>query len=328
MPPYDDSYGFCLNHVKKYDHENYLAGLCIKDPHLRRISFALRAFNVELSLVRDLTTNSDRAKIRFHFWSKLIDEIVRRNADSGAAFSLEKDVAYYRQTPVAKEMLDLFAFVQVTSEIESLLRDLIGARISSKVLGYKQFDTMDELELYCVKSNSSIYQLAWRLDSQFKGWQPRGSDQDLVSVIETISKDLGKAQGLSNVIRGIPYNSTKNCCYIPRELIETYGLSSVDFTARKLDGRSVRPVVEHLASRCRTVLDGVYSNLSRLLSSSNRYHYRHLEYLFLSRVPIESSLKRLKRCGYNICEPSMGRRNTWLALNLKLASIYYKAPIL
>lgn len=322
-----ETYNFCLKHVEKYDRENYLAGLYINDNLLRRINIALRAFNVELSLIRDLSNNSDRAKIRFHFWSKLIDEIVLRNNQSDSTDEA-KDLAYYRQTPVAKELLDLFSLVDVTKEVESLLRDLIGARVSSKVLGYQPFDSMDELELYCLKSNSAIYQLSWRLDALIRHTSENSCDNHDTSIFEQLSLDLGKAQGLSNIIRGIPYNSTKNCCYIPKDVLEQFDLSNRDFVGKNLDGAKIKPAVIFIADRCRVLLSQVYLNLSRLSSVSYYYQYRHLRNLFLPRVSIESNLKKLNRCDYNICEPSLRQRNELLALNLKLASIYYKAPVI
>lgn len=323
-----DTYKFCIGHVEKYDRENYLAGLYIKDNLLKRVNFALRAFNVELSLIRDLANNSDRAKVRFHFWSKLIDEIVRRNEEPVKTIDHDKDLAYYRQTPVAKELLDLFNLVDLTKEMEDSLRGLIGARVSSKVLGYKQFETMDELELYCIRSNSAIYSLAWRVDMQFKQQGYEDCDNEVTPILESISINLGKAHGLSNIMRGIPYNSTKNCCYIPKDILDDFNLTNRDFIGPRLDGHTVKPVVKYIADRCRVLLSQVNSNLGRLLSSSNYRQYRHLWYLYLPRVTIESNLKKLKRYDHNICEPLLSRRNELLALNLKLASIHHKAPVL
>lgn len=327
-----DTYKFCVDHVKRFDRENYLAGTFITDVALRRIIFGLRAFNVELSLIRDLSNNSDRAKVRFHFWSRLIDEIMRRNGLSSENTYLDKDLAYYKHTPVAKELLDLFSLIHVTEEMETYLKDLIGSRISSKVLGYQAFENMEELELYCVKSNSSIYQLAWRIDLQMKQGPPSKENCDnqanVISLLGSTSHQLGTAQGLLNIIRGIPYNSTKNCCYIPESLLNEFNLTSRNFIGKNLNGLQVRPVVLSIADRCRVLLSNVYSNLSILLSSNCYYQYRHLRYLFLPGVSIESNLKRLKRYDYNVCEPSYGRRNELLAINLKLASIHYKAPII
>jgi phytoene/squalene synthetase len=142
----------------------------------------------------------------------------------------------------------------------------------------------------------------------------------LVQGMGTISDDLGVAHGLSNVIRGIPYNSTKNCCYIPKDLLERYKLTNRDFVTKKLDGEKIRPVVEALANRCQELNDRVYGELGGLPSCFRR--------IFITRVAIQASLNRLKKCNYNICDPRVNSRNELLPLSLKLASIYFRAPIL
>jgi NADH dehydrogenase [ubiquinone] 1 alpha subcomplex assembly factor 6 len=310
------SHHYCMNQVRRYDRENYLAALCIDSKLLKRIVFALRAFNVELSLIRDLTTNSDRAKLRFHFWSRLIDEIIKRNGNPLP--DVNKDVAYYKHTPVAKELLDLFHMVDIDGDMENYMRDLVGARVSSKVLGYKPFDDMRELELYCSKSNTPIYQLAWRMDFQLNNvFNP---EIGLRNGLESVSNDLGIAQGLSNVIRGIPYNSTKNCCYVPQDLLEKYHLTNRDFVTKQLDGNKIRSVVEALANRCQELSDKVQDQLGGLPKCFRQ--------IFLTRVAIQANLKMLKKCNYNICDPRVNKRNELLPLNLKLASIYFRAPIL
>lgn len=313
-----NSHMFCFNHVKRHDRENYLAALCIHDKMMRRVIFALRAFNVELSLVRDMTTNSDRAKLRFHFWSKLLDEIIKRNEFKSHNEGWEKDIAYYKQTPVAKELLDLFRLVEIDKDIESNLRDLVGARVSSKVLGYQPFNDMRELELYCHKSNTPVYQLTWRMYFQMRNnWNP---DIGLCRGLDVISSCVGQAQGLSNVIRGIPYNSKKNCCYIPQDILSQYNLTNRDFINKKLDGEKLKPVVEALAIRCQELNDKAYLQLDGVP--------KHFKQIFLPRVSVGAYLKKLKKCNYNVCDPKVNRRNEMLPLSLKLASIYFRAPIL
>lgn len=310
-----DSQKYCIEHVKKYDKENYLAALCIEDYRSRRAVFALRAFNVELSLIRDSTTNSDRAKLRFHFWSKLVDEIIRRYDETES--NMDKLNAYYNYTPIAKELLDLFHLIDIDRKIKTCLRDLIGSRVSGKVLGYKPFEDTKELELYCSKSNGSLYHLsvefAFRLHNVFH------TLFDIRPGITASMENLGIAHGLSNVIRGIPYNSTKNCCYIPKDLLEEHHLTTKDFTNNKLDGDKVRGVVEALALRCQYFVDKSYFEN---INMPNPFRQ-----LLLPRVAIIDNLRRLRKCNYNICDPRLGRKNELLPLNLWMASKLYKAPI-
>lgn len=307
-----DSHRYCLNHVKKYDRENYLAALCVEDIKLRRAIVALRAFNVELSLVRDLTTSAERARVRFHFWSKLIDEISARQSENHEP-SEEKLSAYYNYSPVARELLELFQNIKLVHSGRQWLHDLIGARVSTKASEYKPFESLEELELYCSKSNSSIYHLSFMAAGQIL-------DLPEDKLISSVSNSLGIAQGLSNVIRGIPHNSRKNCCYVPQDILEEHHLSWRDFARPNLDQARISPVVEALAQRCQVLIDSACGSYQHLPNSSRN--------LTLSRVSIQSYLKKLRKYNYNVCDDRLLQRNQLLPLNLWLASRFIKAPIL
>lgn len=310
-----ESHKFCVAHVRKYDRENYLAALCIRDPLLKRAVFCLRAFNVELSLVRDSTTNSDRAKIRFHFWSKLLEEIFRR--DKTADLSLDKLTAYYNHTPIARELLDVFHLISLDDETRKWLSDLIGSRISSKVLGYKSFATLKELELYCSKSNSSIYHLGVISGQQLHNvWF---SNYNIVTTAHRVSEDLGIAHGLSNIIRGIPYNASKSCCYVPDDLLKKHNLTSRDFTTKNLDGEKISPVVKSLAIRCQEFMKNAHYE--------NRFIPNFFRDLFLPRVAIQSNLNKLKKCNYNILDQRLMRKDEMLPMKLWLCSKFHRFPI-
>lgn len=306
---------FCIDRVRKGDRENYLAALCIDSVTLRRIVFALRALNVELATVRDSTSDPNRAKIRFHFWSKLVEEIVRQNSEPEP--NIDKSIAYYKHSPIAKELLDLFYLVDVDNDIRGHLDDLIGARVSSKAMGSKLFQTTDELELYCSKSNSSLYHLCWKLAQNIQSVWP--SDRDIVPTVSATSESLGIAHGLSNIIRGIQYSAYNEICYIPVDMMEKHELRTRDFVGRQLNGERIAPLVQSLAVRCQGHLDGVHGNLVSMPV--------HLSQLFLPRVSIQSNLRQLKKCNYNICDSSLRRRNELLPFSLWLVSKFPKAPV-
>lgn len=318
-----DGHKFCVSHVRRYDRENFLAALFIKDKLTRRAVFCLRAFNVELALVKDLTTDLQRAKLRFHFWSKLIDEIVRKYKERDIDIAKEK--AYYKQTPIAKELLDVFNLVDVEDDIEEHLRNLIGSRVSSKIIGDEPIETMKELELYCLKSNASIYllsyKLALRLHHTFTTNLAIGEFND------RISNNLGLAHGISNVIRGIPYNAAMQCCYIPKDILSENKLTREDLIILDkvkerpvLDGERIAPVVEALADRCQTLIDSVLADQKRIPD--------YFRQLYLPRIAIQSYLKRLRKCNYNVCDPRLSVRNGLLPLSMKLATIYHRLPVL
>lgn len=60
---------------RKHDYENFLALLLIKDAKLKQYAFAIRAVNVELARVHDVTTESKIAEMRMKFWEDAVDRI-------------------------------------------------------------------------------------------------------------------------------------------------------------------------------------------------------------------------------------------------------------
>src|SRR5690349_3931000 len=85
---------FTLLNYRKSDFENYLATLLIRDRDLKRWAFAVRAFNVEVAQVRDATSNVMIARMRFQFWSDIVDDI----------FGERKSERIYVNQPVAAEL--------------------------------------------------------------------------------------------------------------------------------------------------------------------------------------------------------------------------------
>lgn len=66
---------YCFDSVKNSDYENFLALLLIKDENLRRHAFTIRALNIELARVHDVTTENKIAEMRMKFWEDAVDRI-------------------------------------------------------------------------------------------------------------------------------------------------------------------------------------------------------------------------------------------------------------
>lgn len=77
-------FNFVLKINRKYDFENYLSTLLLKSSSLRRSAFAIRAFNAELSQIRDLTSTQLMAQLRLQFWFDLMDQIYNNEHISSA----------------------------------------------------------------------------------------------------------------------------------------------------------------------------------------------------------------------------------------------------
>lgn len=59
-----------------------MATLLIKDKSVRRCAFAVRAFNVEVAHVREVTSNDLIAQMRFQFWRDVVDDMFGKRQQS------------------------------------------------------------------------------------------------------------------------------------------------------------------------------------------------------------------------------------------------------
>ena len=123
---------------RKSDYENYLSSLLLPST-IRSTAFAIRAFNVELSQVRDMASNNTIAQMRFQFWKDALEEIYTGRA---------------RQHPVA---LELHRALQQKRLTKLWLRRLIDSRLER--LHSKPFSNVDALETFAENSVSPVYYL-------------------------------------------------------------------------------------------------------------------------------------------------------------------------
>lgn len=96
----------CIN--RKYDYENYLASLLLQQSDLRRTALALRAFNVELSQIRDLTKTDSIAQIRFQFWMDIIDDVYKNKTEVD-----ESPNSQFKNFPVAAELQNVCSHLKL-----------------------------------------------------------------------------------------------------------------------------------------------------------------------------------------------------------------------
>ena len=89
---------YCIDLVKQHDYDNYLAGLLFPKSG-RDAFFAIRAFNVELAVIKDQAKNNALAgRIRFQWWRELLDRVY---ATANPEDILEQQ---QQQQPVAKAL--------------------------------------------------------------------------------------------------------------------------------------------------------------------------------------------------------------------------------
>jgi phytoene/squalene synthetase len=102
----DDRFGYCLDLLRRYDHDQFLVNLVQPRNH-RRAHAALRALNIELARIRHVVTNEDLGRLRIDFF--------RQGLERAFTATTTTTTAIPKQTPVldlVSETIAQFALSQ------------------------------------------------------------------------------------------------------------------------------------------------------------------------------------------------------------------------
>lgn len=147
-----DDYTYCINSVRKVDYENFLSTGLLRPASLQRPAMALRALNVELSLIRDQISNSQIGKMRLEFWRETIDTIYA---------SVNNDLPRKINHPVARELNLVIKYNQLS---KLWFQRLIKSR--EITLNDMPFQDIEQLENYLEQSITPTYYLLLELAQQ------------------------------------------------------------------------------------------------------------------------------------------------------------------
>lgn len=191
----DSAAKFCADLVRERDFARYATTLFVP-AEKRRALLALYAFNVEVSGVREHISQPLPGEIRLQWWG----DVLAGGGHGGVAGN-----------PVAAELMLTTAYYDLP--IEPLMR-LVEAH------SFDVYDdpmpTLEALETHCAETSSTLYAFAARI---------------LASVSEEaehVAHHIGIAQGISDVIAALPRHASRGQLYLPREMLERYGVNDTD----------------------------------------------------------------------------------------------------
>uniref|UniRef100_A0A224Z2V6 15-cis-phytoene synthase n=1 Tax=Rhipicephalus zambeziensis TaxID=60191 RepID=A0A224Z2V6_9ACAR len=263
---------YCMDQVKQYDYENYLCSLLLP-AGLRRSAFAIRAFNVELAQIRDVVSRADIGVMRIHFWKDAVERVYKGNPP---------------EHPVAQEL-------SVMVQSKQLSRHWMSRMIESResILGDKPHSTINELEEYAEKSvSSSLY-----LILQAMGVQNVACDH--------VASHVGKLQGLTNLIRGVPFNAAKGRVYLPSDLMAKHKVSQESVARGKAD---LKELIYDIACTA-------HQHLAKARSLKKDVP-RDVRLVYLPAVASSEYLEKLRRTDFNVYDGRLHVRNGLLPLSL------------
>nr|CAD7452260.1 unnamed protein product [Timema tahoe] len=182
----------CVFSDRQFDHENFLCTLLL--PHdCRTSAFAIRAFNIEVARVQDQISDPRIGQMRLKFWEDIIESIFKNKA---------------HKHPVA---LELHRASKKHKLSKRYLKRLITAR--SNQLNISGFPDLEAMEVYSEGSVSSVYYLLLE-----------------TAGVENVHADhaashLGKAQGISNILRSVFHNIQHSVVALPQDVLLKHSVS-------------------------------------------------------------------------------------------------------
>ena len=181
---------FCADLVRAHDFARYASTLFMPAEQ-RRALWALYAFNVEISRVREQVSQPLPGEMRLQWWTDMLG-----GAGHGGV----------EGNPVAAELL--LAIRNWRLPVERL----------SRLIDEHQFDlyndpmpTMAALEGYISDTSSALFSLGARIT---------GSQSD---EIEHLARHAGLAQGMAQVLAALPMDASRRQSFVPLQLLESNG---------------------------------------------------------------------------------------------------------
>jgi phytoene synthase len=181
---------FCAELVRAHDFARYVSTLFMPADQ-RRALWALYAFNIEISRVREQVSQPLPGEMRLQWWTDML-----AGAGHGGV----------EGNPVAAELL--LAIRDWRLPVERL----------SRLIDEHQFDlyndpmpTMAALEGYIDDTSSALFSLGARIAGCV-------SDE-----IEHVARHAGLAQGMAQVLAALPLDASRRQSFVPLQLLESNG---------------------------------------------------------------------------------------------------------
>ena len=193
-----DNFQHCAALVREADRDRYLAALFAPAEH-RDALFALYAFNVEISRIRELAREPMPGEIRLQWWR----EVLEGGRDSEAAAH-----------PVAAA---LRAALGRYGLLAAPLLQLLDAHTFD--LYDEPMATVDALELYAIQTQSPVFARA----SGFLGGGKTPAD--------LFTLDAGVAFAFAGLLARFGRHASRKQIYVPADVLERHGATPADIYA-------------------------------------------------------------------------------------------------
>ncbi|KAJ8920764.1 hypothetical protein NQ315_004904 [Exocentrus adspersus] len=261
---------YVLESVKKYDYENFICTILLQN-NSRSCAFAIRGFNVEVARVAEQVSQEMIGSMRYKFWEDMIEKC------------FTGDLKIVPKHPVAVE---LFKALQNNKLSKRYLRNLVTSR--KNYLNLKGFNNLEEMENYAEHTVSNVLYLV------LEGCGVRNINADHAA------SHLGKAQGIVQQLRSIPFSRRINFLPVPQDILVKNSVSQEEVLRGKGSDR-LNECIFQIACQAHQHLMKA-RNLKDNIPKEGRA-------ALLPAVPVFIYLDRLQKVNYDVFHPSLNNRS-------------------
>lgn len=191
----------CAALVREADRDRYLATLFAPAQH-RDALFALYAFNVEISRVRELAREPMPGELRLQWWREALSD---ERAGEAAAH------------PVAAALRETLARYNIPSDRLIALTDARGFDLYNEPMA-----SVTDLEIYGIKTQSALFAMAAEI---------------LGAASELMTLDAGIAYAIAGLLNGFARHAARRQLYVPLDLLNRHRVNREEiFAGQVSDG--------------------------------------------------------------------------------------------
>ncbi|CEL62485.1 NADH dehydrogenase (ubiquinone) complex I, assembly factor 6 OS=Bos taurus GN=NDUFAF6 PE=2 SV=1 [Rhizoctonia solani AG-1 IB] len=277
---------YCRELVRKHDYEAYLSSYFY--PRAAQPGyFALRAFNIELAMIRETVSRPIIGKMRMQFWRDAIKSITN-----------DKPTKH----PIA---IALHEASQKAKLPPYYLKRMVDSR--DEDLDRESHITLEGVTQYAESTSSTLLYLLLGLLHQ--------SHSDTFA---HAASHVGIAHSFATLLRALPFHATNRRMVIPAEITAKHGVRQEEVFRMGGDAHGIDDAVFEFAT---VANDHILT--ARDTFKNSRVPSEAMP-AFLSAVPVVSFLSRLEQVNFDAFAPQLQTRSWKLPLSILRANITRK----
>ncbi|KIJ64453.1 hypothetical protein HYDPIDRAFT_90439 [Hydnomerulius pinastri MD-312] len=282
---------YCKDLVRKHDYEGFLTSQ-FYPRQLQPGYYALRAFYIELAMVKEAVSQTTLGQARLVFWRDAIKDI----------FDVSEEIG--NKPPRHPIALALYEATQRSRLAPYHFQRIIEAR--EQELHSQTHMTVESATSHAESTASTFLYILLSL-------------LNLPSAtLSHSASHLGVAQSFTTLLRALPFHASKGVMVIPAEITAKHGVNQQQVFTKAEPSKALEDAVFEFA----TIANDNLITAREMFKETGGQVPQEAMPIFTSAVPVVSILRRLEAVNFNVYDPSLQVRD-W-KLPWQVWRSYYK----